>query len=125
MKKIIILITILGIVIWGGTLWSKNTATPNSNTTPAVLGSLKGKQQLHKATLLIDGMWCSSCAVGAEYNLKAIEGVVDAYVGFTDNLDGNGWVIYEQGKVTDEQIIEAIEPYQATIKSDVIYTETK
>lgn len=124
MKKIIILIAILGIATLGGAVLIKNISGPNSNKISTVLGSLGGKR-LRKATLSIDGMWCASCAVGAEYNLKAIDGVADAYVGLTDSLDGEGWVVYEQGQVTDEQIIKAIEPYQATIISNTVYVETR
>lgn len=124
MRKIIILIAVLGIATVAGAILSKSISGTNSKKVSAVLGSLGGKQ-VYKATLSIDGMWCASCAVSAEYNLKAIEGVADAYVGFTDNLDGEGWVIYEPGKVSDEQIIKAIEPYQATIVSDAVYTETR
>lgn len=124
MRKIIILIAVLGTAVLGGTVLSKNISGTSSNRISAVLGSLRG-EKLRKANLTIDGMWCASCAVSAEYNLKAIEGVAGAYVGFTDNLDGEGWVVYEQGKVTNDQIIKAIEPYQATIVSDTVYTETK
>lgn len=124
MKKIIVLILVLGIAALGGAILSQSISSSSGNRVAAVPSSLNGKQ-LHKAELSIDGMWCASCTVGAEYNLKAIEGVADAYVGFTDNLDGKGWVVYESGKVSNEQIIKAIEPYKATIVSDTVYTETK
>lgn len=78
---------------------------------------------MHKATLTIDGLWCASCAQAAQYNLKAIPGVADAYVGFTKNLDGEGWVVYETDKVTKEQITAAVEPYKAMITEDVVYTK--
>lgn len=122
MKKIIILIAVLGVVTLGGAVLSKSISGTNGNQASAILGSLTG-QNLRKAELAIEGMWCASCAVGAEYNLKAIEGVADAYVGFTDDLGGEGWVVYENGKVSKEQIIKAIEPYQATVVSDMVYTE--
>jgi copper chaperone CopZ len=122
MKKIIILIAVLGVVTLGGTVLSKNISGTNDNQVSAILGSLTG-QNLRKAELVIDGMWCASCAVGAEYNLKAIEGVADAYIGFTDDLDGTGWVVYEKDKVSEAQIIKAIEPYTATIVADSVYTE--
>ncbi len=123
MRKIIFLIVVLSTAILGG-IMTKNRISGSNNGVSAVLGSLNGRQ-LYKAELSIEGMWCTSCAVGAEYNLKAVGGVIDAYVGFTDNLDGEGWVIYEKRKVSDEQIIKAIEPYKATIYSDTIYTENK
>jgi copper chaperone CopZ len=122
MKKIIILIATLGVVTLGGTVLSKSISGTNGNQASAILGSLTG-QKLRRAELAIDGMWCASCATGVEYNLKAIEGVADTYVGFTDDLEGEGWVIFEQGKVSEEQIIKAVEPYKATITADTVYTE--
>lgn len=122
MRKTIILILVLSIATLGGVVLSKNISGTNGNKVSAVLGSLKGKQ-VHKATLSIEGMWCASCAVGAEYSLKALEGVADAYIGFTNNLDGEGWVVYDAAKVTKEQIVKAIEPYKATIVSDIIYNQ--
>lgn len=123
MKKIVILVIVLGIAIVSGLLISKAMGIKNDNVS-RVLGNFSGSKP-YKATLAIDGMWCASCAVGAQYSLKSIPGVADAYVGFTKNLDGEGWVIYEPKKVTKEQITSAVEPYKATITSDVVYTETR
>ena len=122
MKKIITIIMVLGIVTVIGGALTKNITGDRGSKTSEILGSLTG-QKLRKAELAIEGMWCASCATGAEYNLKAIEGAVDAYVGFTDDLGGEGWVVYENGKVSEEQIIKAIKPYEATITKDTVYTE--
>jgi|GEM_PF-3927599 len=122
MKKVILLILVLGVAILGGIVLKGNVSGIKGSKVSAILGSSTG-QRLYKAELAIDEMWCASCAVGAEYNLKAIDGVVDAYVGFTDNLSGEGWVVYENGKVSEEQIVKAIEPYEATIVSDTLYTK--
>lgn len=73
MKKIIFLITLLGILILGGMVLGKNLSSIKGSKVSAVLKSFNG-QKLYKAKLAIDGMWCSSCAVGAQYNLKAIDG---------------------------------------------------
>lgn len=124
MKKIITIIVVLSFITFGGGVLVKDITRVRGEKVSDIFGSLTG-QKLRKAELAIDGMWCASCATGAEYNLKAIEGVADAFVGFTDNLDGEGWVIYEKGKVTEEQIIKAIEPYKAIISSDTVYTENK
>lgn len=123
MKKIAILITVLGIAIVSSLIISEPAGT-KSNNLSKVLSSFSGNK-LYKATLAIDGMWCASCAVSAQYSLKGISGVADAYVGFNKNLDGEGWVIYEQKKVTKEQITNAVEPYKTTITSDVVYIETR
>lgn len=123
MKKIAILIIVLGTAIVSSLLISETISTKNNNVSK-VLSSFSGNR-LYKSTLAIDGMWCASCAVSAQYSLKSIPGVADAHVGFTKNLDDEGWVIYEPKKVTKEQITNAIEPYKATITSDVVYTETR
>lgn len=122
MKKLIIVILVLSAVTFGGVVLSRSISGARGSKAITVLGLVNG-QRLHKAELSIEGMWCASCATGAEYSLKEIEGVKDASVGFTDNLDGEGWVVYERSKVTDAQIIKAVEPYQATIVSDTVYTE--
>lgn len=123
MKKIILIILILSAITFAGMMLERNV--PSGNSKAAVVLSSTNGQKLRKAELVIEGMWCASCAVGAEYSLKAIDGVADVYIGFTDDLDGEGWVVYENGKVTEEQIIRAIEPYKATIVSDAVYTEDK
>lgn len=123
MKKIVILAIVLGTAIASSLLISETMGIKNDNVS-RVLSSFSGNK-LYKATLAIDGMWCASCAVSAQYSLKNIPGVADAYVGFTKNLDGEGWVIYEPKRVTKEQITNAVEPYKATITSDVVYIETR
>lgn len=119
MKKMIIIILALILVTFGGVVLNKSIAKTNDSQPTSRFSLLTGKY--HQATLAIEGMWCASCATGAEYNLKAIEGVADANVGFTDSLDGNGWVIYDKRKVTQEQIIEAVKPYEAKIVNDIVY----
>ena len=119
MKKIIIIILALILVTFGGVVLNKSIAKTKNGKPINIVSSLTG--QYHKATLEIEGMWCAGCATGAEYNLKAVEGVADAYVGFTDDLDGEGWVVYDKKKVTQSQIIEAVEPYKAVIVNDIVY----
>lgn len=122
MRKITVLIIFLSLLIVGGLVLTQIVSQGTKTRIPAVLSSIIGSK-VHKATFAIDGMWCASCAVGAQYNLKAIPGVADAYVGFTKNLDGEGWVVYETNKVTKEQITKAVKPYKATITEDVVYTK--
>lgn len=123
MKKIVILVTILGTAIATSLLLSGAMEIRNNNVSTVARSS--SGSGLHKATLAIDGMWCASCAVSAQYSLKGISGVADAYVGFTKNLDGEGWVIYEPKRVTNEQIVKAVEPYSATITSNSVYIEMR
>lgn len=120
MRKIITITLALILITFGGAILSKSIVKTNdSKSTVGGLSLLTG--QHHKSTLAIEGMWCASCATGAEYNLKAIEGVVDAYVGFTNGLDGEGWVVYDKKNVTQDQIIEAVKPYRAKIVNDIVY----
>lgn len=120
MRKIVVSITILGVATLAGIVFSRKISGTISGQS-LVVAIFPTGQKLHKATLSIDGMWCASCAVGAQYSLKSLEGVTDAYVGFGKNLDGEGWVVYTPSKITEEQIIKAVEPYKAIIVSDVVY----
>ena len=70
---------------------------------------------LRQAALKIDGMFCVSCATGAEYALKEKVGVVDASVDY-DSESGN--VVYDPSKISKEEIIQAIKPYTAVITED-------
>lgn len=75
--------------------------------------------KLHKATLTIEGMWCSGCAVAAENALKEKAGVVNATVGFEKNLEGVGEVIYNPEEIELEEITKAVKPYKAKVINDV------
>ena len=124
MKTLIITIAVLSILTLSGIALTKNGLRDNYQPAAAALNLPPGRN-LRRAELAIEGMWCASCATGAEYNLKAITGVIDAYVGFTNDLDSQGWVIYETEKVNEDQIIKAIEPYQATITTDTQFVPSK
>ncbi len=75
-------------------------------------------EYLRQATLKIDGMFCVSCAIGAEYALKEKEGVIDASV---DYYNENGKVIYDPLKISKDEIIQAVKPYTATITEDILF----
>lgn len=122
MRKIVVIVAVLAVVTLGGIFFNQRSSIIGGKRSPEIASLFTG-ENLHKATLSIKGMWCSSCAVGAQYSLKSIEGVADAYVGFTENLDGEGWVVYDPDKVTEEQIVKAVEPYKATIVSDKVYNQ--
>ena len=70
---------------------------------------------LRQAVLKIDGMFCVSCATGAEYALKEKVGVIDASVDY-DSESGN--VVYDASKISKDEIIQAIKPYTAVITED-------
>jgi copper chaperone CopZ len=123
MKKIIYLISFLGAIVVIGVFLQQKWRTNSKKVISAE--SYSKNKSLRKAVLSIEGMWCSSCAVGAQYSLKNLNGVEDAYVGFTKDLKGEGWVVYDPEKIVQDKIIKAVEPYKAKIVSDIIYPSTK
>jgi copper chaperone CopZ len=66
----------------------------------------------------IEGMTCSACATAAKVALKKLDGVTDAKVSFDDK---EAVVEYLEGKVTLEQMVEAVNGlgYKATAKSEL------
>jgi len=67
---------------------------------------------LSQANLEIEGMYCPSCALGVEYQLKQVEGVTDAKV---DYKKGTGTVTYDPSKVQPEDIAKASTAYTAKV----------
>jgi copper chaperone CopZ len=72
-------------------------------------------KNLRQATLKIGGMFCASCATGAEYALKEKKGVVSASVDYDSE---SGKVIYDPSKISKEELIQAVKPYTAVIIED-------
>ncbi len=69
-------------------------------------------QNLKTANLEIEGMTCQSCALGVEYELKQVDGVVDAKVSYQD---GTGKVTFDPAKVDAETIAKASTIYPAKV----------
>ena len=67
---------------------------------------------VREATLAIDGMYCSSCALGVEYQFKQVDGVIDADVSLAE---GRGTVRFDADKVTAAVIAQASDVYLATV----------
>lgn len=57
-------------------------------------------------TLNVEGMYCGGCAVSVRVALKKLEGVQDAKV---DAKKAQAVVDYVEGKVTVEQMVQAVE----------------
>lgn len=77
----------------------------------------------YKLLLKINGMTCSGCAYGIQYQLEQLEGVIEAKVSFSK---GTGEVIYDSNKITKEQIVNSevfINPYSAEIIKDELMGE--
>ena len=114
MKNFIISVIIIALAgLIGFSLATKQTTTKQKFEI-----NQQQQKNLRQATLKIDGMFCISCATGAEYALKEKEGVVDASVDYNSK---NGKVIYNPQKISKDEIIQAVNPYTATITEDVIY----
>ena len=67
-----------------------------------------------EVTLKVDGMTCKMCPLTIKTALKKLDGVVDANVSYKDK---EAKVQYEEGKVTVDDIVKAIENtgnYRAT-----------
>lgn len=70
---------------------------------------------VHEAVLEIEGMTCEGCAYGVEYQLKDIDGVIDAKILYKE---GKGYVTYDADKVDSETIAQASTVYIAKVISD-------
>lgn len=57
-------------------------------------------------TLKVDGMTCKMCPLTIKTVLKKLDGVVDAEVSYKDK---EVKVVYEEGEVTVDEIVKAIE----------------
>ena len=67
-----------------------------------------------EVTLKVDGMTCNMCPLTIKTALRKLDGVVDAEVSFKDK---EAKVVYEEGEVTVDEIVKAIEnagDYKAT-----------
>ncbi len=67
-----------------------------------------------QVTLEIEGMYCQSCSQGVGYELRQVEGVMDAQV---DYQTGEGVVTYDPSKVNPETIAAASTVYKAKVKN--------
>lgn len=70
-----------------------------STNTPVTKSS-----NLNKLTVKINGMTCSSCAYGIQYQLEQLEGVIEARVSFSKGI---GEVIYNPDTISKEKIINS------------------
>lgn len=101
---ILILVVLVIVVILG-----------NIGITGDTVKEVNTQQNLETANLQIEGMTCQSCALGVEYELKQVKGVVDAKVNYQD---GTGTVTFDPAKVDAETIAKASTVYPAKVVSD-------
>ena len=87
----------------------------NNGTTKNVVTETATPKNVETANLQIEGMTCQSCALGVEYELKQVSGVVDAKVNYQD---GTGIVTFDPTKVDAETIAKASTTYPAKVVLD-------
>lgn len=63
-------------------------------------------EELNKIVIGVDGMTCPTCPATIKIALKRLNGVVSVDVSY---LKGTATVEYQEGKVTPDQMIKAIE----------------
>jgi len=73
-----------------------------------------------EVTLKVDGMTCSMCPFTIKAALKKLDGITDADVSYRDR---EAKVRYEEGKVTVDEIVKAIEN-AGNYKASVITRES-
>ena len=119
MRNFVIPTIIIGVAgLLGFSVVTKQIVTKPESEAKENYIEVNQQKNLRQATLKIDGMFCTSCATGAEYALKEMEGVVDASV---DYDSGIGKVIYDPSKISMDELVQTIKPYTATITKDTTY----
>ena len=109
-------IIIVGALI-GGVLLFSGGGNDNS------LGINVAEASLRKVDLEIKNMFCVGCRASVVGSVRGILGVVQADA---DPRTNSGWVIYDSGKITKEQIVAApiFQAYPARILADQEYSST-
>lgn len=98
------------LIIFGYTVTLKTkTNKVNSPITEDV------SNNIHETTLAVEGMTCTSCALGVEYQLKQVEGVIDAKISYKEK---GGYVKYDANKVNAQTIAQASDVYPVKVLSD-------
>jgi len=77
-------------------------------------------RELRVAEVYVEGMTCTSCAVGVEYQLKKVPGVVAADVNYPE---GDGYVIYDPAQTNADQAVAASTVYRAIVVNDKPYED--
>ncbi len=94
-----------------------NLGSGKSEASTDINNDLPNIKNLHEAVLDIQDMTCTSCALGIEYQLKQLSGVVDAKISYEE---GKGYVKYDADKISAEEIAKASDVYPASVVSDKI-----
>ena len=106
MKKII-----LGILVFGVVLFLTNSLVSANDSKQEVLTKTVG-QATNRAVLEIEGMTCTSCAAGLQWQLGQVPGVISAEVIYSE---GKAYVDYDASIVNAETIAKASDVYPARV----------
>lgn len=87
--------------------------TKNNNLTGDSIKEINTQSNLETANLLIEGMTCKSCALGVEYELKQVNGVIDAKINYQD---GTGKVTFNSAQVDAQTIAKASTAYKVIVQ---------
>ena len=68
--------------------------------------------------LEVKEMFCPSCALGVEYELKQVQGVYSAEIKYPE---GTGTVIYDSSQISAEEIAAASTVYPASVVEDSVF----
>ena len=106
------------ILVITGTLILSGCSTVAGNTVDQeVVQNTDNPTNVRQATLQVEDMTCTSCALGVEYQLKQVDGVLDAKINYEE---GKGYVKYDADKVSAETIAQASDVYPAKVIEDTI-----
>ena len=100
-------------LLMAGMVFLAGCTTVASPTAPQEPASLT-PTNIQETTLAIDDMTCPSCALGVEYQLKQVPGVIDAKISYKE---GQGVVTYDADTVSPEAIAKASDVYPARVVS--------
>jgi len=107
-KKIVIGIVVLSLIL---------LFMFTNNNNKEVTGSIIAQEieNLHETSLVIEGMYCESCAYGVKAQLEELDGVVIANI---DYRTATGTVRYDADKVDPETIAAASTVYNCKVVGD-------
>ena len=102
--KISVLVIGLGMITWFASM--NPNLMPAEGLPVATASDHETASGVEEVTLKVDGMTCRSCVKPLQKALQKIPGVKNARVNYSA---GQAVVECEKGKVTDEQLVKAIE----------------
>jgi len=116
MKRIVILALLLLFLI--GCTTQSPPVKSTDETVVQVSTQKSADEEVHLAYLKLRDLSCPSCALGAEAQLRQVDGVITAQVKYPE---GTGMIIYDASQISAEEVAEASTIYPAVVISDEQY----